>query len=190
MKSFAPDWLPGMMSKLGMEENMPLESKMVTRAIEQAQQRVEGYNFDIRKHVVEYDDVMNEQRKSIYALRRTVLGNDPASTKEAILDMTDELVVGIVERACPEKGHVDDWDFDSLREILKEQFALDLDFGEYTFEHREDVENKVFSAAEQHLRWCVLRRPEHPQTRKYLEEAVKGKVAKHRQKSNGAVIRQ
>ena len=85
MKRFAPDWLPGMMSKLGMEENMPLESKMVTRAIEQAQQRVEGYNFDIRKHVVEYDDVMNMHRDMIYSERNKVLEESELNTTICLL---------------------------------------------------------------------------------------------------------
>tara|TARA_Y100000590_G_C15642620_1_gene985592 strand:- start:70 stop:1599 length:1530 start_codon:yes stop_codon:yes gene_type:complete len=88
MKRFAPDWLPGMMSKLGMEENIPLESKMVTRAIEQAQQRVEGYNFDIRKHVVDYDDVMNMHRDMIYSERNKVLGG--SELNNTILTMVEE----------------------------------------------------------------------------------------------------
>jgi preprotein translocase subunit SecA len=73
MKRFAPDWVPGMMQKLGMTEDMPLESRMVTRAIEQAQQKVEGHNFDIRKRLVEFDDVINEHRKQIYTQRDKIL---------------------------------------------------------------------------------------------------------------------
>ena len=95
MKRFAPDWLPGMMSKLGMEENMPLESKMVTRAIEQAQQRVEGYNFDIRKHVVEYDDVMNMHRDMIYSERNKVLEESELNT--TILTMVQEEIESLSE---------------------------------------------------------------------------------------------
>jgi len=134
-----------------MEDGEVIEHRWVSKSIENAQRKVEGHNFDVRKHLLEYDDVMNEQRKSIYGMRRDVLGNDPTSTKETMLDMTDALVVDIIGRTCPEKAHVDEWEFDSLREILKEQFALDLDFGDYSFEAREDVENKVFEAAEQYL---------------------------------------
>ena len=90
MKRFAPEWLPGMMSKLGMDEDTALESKMVTRAIEQAQQRVEGYNFDIRKHVVEYDDVMNTHRDVIYNERNKVLDGD--DLRETILTMVEDEV--------------------------------------------------------------------------------------------------
>ncbi len=73
MKRFAPEWVPGMMQKLGMTEDMPLESRMVTRAIEQAQTKVEGHNFDIRKRLVEFDDVINEHRKQIYEQRDMIL---------------------------------------------------------------------------------------------------------------------
>ena len=88
MKRFAPEWLPGMMAKLGMDEDTPLESKMVTRAIEQAQERVEGYNFDIRKHVVEYDDVMNTHRDVIYAERDKVLDGD--DLRETVITMVED----------------------------------------------------------------------------------------------------
>ena len=90
MKRFAPDWLPGMMSRLGLDEDTPLESKMVTRAIEQAQQRVESHNFDIRKHVVEYDDVMNTHRDVIYKERDKVLNGE--SMEDTVMTMLEEEV--------------------------------------------------------------------------------------------------
>ncbi len=87
MKRFSPEWVPGMMQKLGMTEDMPLESRMVTRAIEQAQSKVEGHNFDIRKRLVEFDDVINEHRKQIYSQRDMILkGVDTrANVVEAML---------------------------------------------------------------------------------------------------------
>ncbi len=88
MKRFAPDWLPGMMSKLGLEDDYPLESSMVTRAIATAQTKVESYNFDIRKNVVEYDDVMNNQRDMIYGERDRVLANE--SMRDTIMRMVQE----------------------------------------------------------------------------------------------------
>ncbi len=88
MKRFAPDWLPGMMAKLGLEDDYPLESGMVTRAIATAQQKVESYNFDIRKNVVEYDDVMNNQRDMIYGERDRVLANE--SMRDTIMRMVEE----------------------------------------------------------------------------------------------------
>jgi preprotein translocase subunit SecA len=95
MRRFAPDWLGGMLQKLGMDEDVPLESKMVTRAIEQAQQKVETYNFDIRKHVVEYDDVMNTHRDVIYTERDKVLAGD--SMRDTVLTMLEEEIEALAD---------------------------------------------------------------------------------------------
>ncbi|MBM4415232.1 MAG: preprotein translocase subunit SecA [Chloroflexi bacterium] len=95
MRRFAPDWLPGLMSKLGMEDDQPLESRMVTRAIETAQQKVEAYNFDIRKHVVEYDDVMNTHRDVIYGERDRVLAGE--SLQDTVRTMIDEEIEAMVQ---------------------------------------------------------------------------------------------
>ncbi len=88
MRRFAPDWLPNVMNKLGMDEGMPLESKAVTRAIETAQGKVESYHFDIRKHVVDYDDVMNQHRDVIYGERDKVLAGE--SLRETTLGMVED----------------------------------------------------------------------------------------------------
>ena len=90
MKRFAPEWLPGLMTRMGMDDETPLESKMVTKAIEQAQQRVESYNFDTRKHVVEYDDVMNTHRDVVYNERDKVLRGE--SMRDTIMDMLEQEV--------------------------------------------------------------------------------------------------
>jgi preprotein translocase subunit SecA len=94
MKRFSPDWVPGMMEKLGMTEDMPLESRMVTRAIEQAQTKVEGHNFDVRKRLVEFDDVINEHRAVIYGEREKVLRD--ADTRENVL----ALLIEELEQVC------------------------------------------------------------------------------------------
>ena len=101
MRRFAPDWLPGMMERLGMDEDTPLESKMVSKAIEQAQQRVEAYNFDIRKRVVEYDDVMNTQRNVIYAEREKVLSGE--SLRDTILDLVEAEVDALAQQYLTEE---------------------------------------------------------------------------------------
>ncbi|MBM4409779.1 MAG: preprotein translocase subunit SecA [Chloroflexi bacterium] len=90
MKRFAPEWLPGLMARMGMDDETPLESKMVTKAIEQAQQRVESYNFDTRKHVVEYDDVMNTHRDVVYNERDKVLRGE--SMRDTVMDMLEQEV--------------------------------------------------------------------------------------------------
>jgi preprotein translocase subunit SecA len=115
MKRFAPDWVPGMMQKLGMTEDMPLESGMVTKAIAQAQQKVEGHNFDIRKRLVEFDDVINEHRSVIYREREKILHG--VDTRDNVLEMLHNEI----ERVC--KGASGDEESlelvqNELREIL------------------------------------------------------------------------
>ncbi|MQC19335.1 MAG: preprotein translocase subunit SecA, partial [Chloroflexi bacterium] len=105
MRRFAPDWLPGMMAKLGMDDDVPLESRMVSKAIESAQTRVETYNFEIRKNVVEYDDVMNTHRDVIYRERDKVL--DEEGMRETVLDMVadeiDELGQSYLHATPPDR---------------------------------------------------------------------------------------
>jgi preprotein translocase subunit SecA len=107
MRRFAPEWLPGMMQKLGMEDNTPLEHSWVTKAIQTAQVKVEGHNFDIRKNVVEYDDVMNKHREVIYAERRKIL--EGANLRTNILAMVNEEIEGLVEAHVPDRSG-DPWD--------------------------------------------------------------------------------
>ncbi|HYM14743.1 MAG TPA: preprotein translocase subunit SecA [Dehalococcoidia bacterium] len=111
MRRFAPDWLPNMMAKLGMEEDVPIESSWVSRAIETAQTKVEGHNFDIRKNVVEYDDVMNTQRDVIYKDRRKIL--EGADLKSNILDMVRQELTVVADANLP-GDNADDWDLDAL----------------------------------------------------------------------------
>ena len=120
MKRFAPDWVPGMMQKIGMTNDMPLESGMVTKAIEQAQQKVEGHNFDIRKRLVEFDDVMNEQRTIIYEERNKVL--EGTNISENVLTFITKEVDAIVNRGGgnPEYIHA------QLNEVMPEEDALEI----------------------------------------------------------------
>jgi preprotein translocase subunit SecA len=111
MRRFAPDWLPGMMQKLGYEDNMPIESGMVSKAIETAQTKVEGHNFDIRKHVVEYDDVMNTQRDVIYKERRKIL--EGADLKSNVLQYVEDEITSIVDANTP-GDDPEEWDLEAL----------------------------------------------------------------------------
>ena len=114
MKRFASDRMAGFMERLGLDGDAALESRLVSKTIESAQSRVEGYNFDIRKRVVEYDDVINKQRETIYAERDKVLRNeDLTETVRAFVD--DEIETLVDERLA---GAVDDWDFDGLAREL------------------------------------------------------------------------
>jgi preprotein translocase subunit SecA len=117
MKRFSPEWVPNLLARMGMDENTPLESGMVSKAIESAQQKVEGHNFDIRKHVVQYDDVMNQHRDVIYKQRRKIL--ERANIKDNILEMIDEEIGRVFDAFASPNETPEEWDMDSLLSELK-----------------------------------------------------------------------
>ena len=112
MRLFGSDNIAGIMDKLGLEEDVPIEHSLITKSIESAQKRVEGRNFSIRKHVLQYDDVMNQQRELIYQQRMKVLLEQ--DLKEVVLQMISESVDRSVEIYCPEGVIPEEWDFESL----------------------------------------------------------------------------
>ena len=116
MRIFYSDRVSGLMGKLGMDDSMPIENKMVSKAIENAQKRVESQNFDIRKHLLEYDDVMNKQRTEIYAFRREIL--EGADTKQRLLDMSEDVIDELVQVHCPGNRHADEWDVKGLQDSI------------------------------------------------------------------------
>jgi preprotein translocase SecA subunit len=125
MRIFGADRIQGIMSRLGMEEGVPIEHGLVTRAIENAQKKVEGHNFDIRKHLLEYDDVLNKQRDEIYKYRRDVLKGEVL--KERVLEMTEGLIEEIIGRYADKELHPTEWDMNGLREAIYHQFNLRLE---------------------------------------------------------------
>src|SRR6266851_1404631 len=122
LRIFGSERIQRIMEHLGMEGGEPIEHKLVTRAIGTAQKRVETRNFEIRKHLLEYDDVMNKQREIVYGLRREILEGE--SQEERILEWTGELTEGMVERFAPRDAHAEDWDLTGLNEALYRQFDL------------------------------------------------------------------
>jgi preprotein translocase subunit SecA len=124
MRIFGSDRISGLMQRLGMEEGVPIEHRMVTRAIENAQKKVEAHNFEIRKQLLEYDDVMNKQREIIYERRKEILQGE--SVTETIQEMIDERLDGLLELYCSEERHIDEWDLKGLAEALHQQFALTI----------------------------------------------------------------
>jgi preprotein translocase subunit SecA len=122
MRIFGSDRISGLMGKLGMEEDMPIENKMITRAVENAQKKVEGHNFDIRKHLIEYDDVMNKQRQEIYAFRRELLQG--LDLKERVQEMIAESVEELLDVYCPEEKHMEEWDTKGLKDAFFGIFAI------------------------------------------------------------------
>ncbi len=125
MRIFAKEWVSNLLQRLGMEEGVPIESRMITRRIEAAQKAVEGQNFEARKHLLEYDNVMNKQREAVYGLRRRLL--EGLDQKDLIIeDYVSGILGDILERHCPPKEHVDDWDLKALKEAIINRFGVDI----------------------------------------------------------------
>jgi preprotein translocase subunit SecA len=126
LRIFGSDRLTGIMNKLGMEEDEPIEHSMVSKAIENAQRKVEGHNFDIRKHLLEYDDVMNKQREVIYGQRREVLASE--TVRPIVDDMISDLVQVVASEFAVGKTTSEEWDWSGLEERVGQLFNLKLDW--------------------------------------------------------------
>ncbi len=164
MRIFGSDRISGLMQRLGMEEGVPIEHGMVTRAIERAQRQVEAQNFSVRKHLLEYDDVMNKQRENVYGLRRELLEGEikigevdseettVVDTRGYLMATAEDLLGATVEQYLPRDAHPEEWDVDALRQAAAEIFALDaadlasVDFG--TME-RTEIRDALWERAKQ-----------------------------------------
>jgi preprotein translocase subunit SecA len=125
MRIFAKEWVSNLLQRLGMEEGVPIESRMITRRIEAAQKAVEGQNFEARKHLLEYDDVMNKQRTAVYGLRRRLL--EGLDQKDLIIeDYVSGILGDMLERHCPPKEHVANWDLKALKAAIFTHFGVDI----------------------------------------------------------------
>jgi len=151
LRIFGAEKISAIMDRIGIEENQPIENRLVSKAIENAQKRVEGQNFDIRKHLLDFDDVMNKQRQLIYDQRRKVLkGQDLWSDIEG---MIEEVVSDIAANYVDEKGHPEDWDLKALDDRIFKQFSLKLNLNEKGREMNAlEIEETIISAANAHLR--------------------------------------
>ena len=126
MRIFAKEWVSNLLQRLGMEEGVPIESRMISSRIEAAQKAVEGQNFEARKHLLEYDDVMNKQRTAVYGTRQQLL--EGLDQKELILeDYVANLLSAVMEEHAPEAMHPDQWDINGLKSQLASQFGIDLE---------------------------------------------------------------
>lgn len=124
MRIFAREWVSTLLQRLGMEEGMPIESRMISNRIEKAQMAVEGQNFESRKHLLEYDDVMNKQREAVYGLRHQLLKG--LDQKELIVeDYVPNILSGVFDRLAPEKQHADQWNWEEIRKQLIDHFGFD-----------------------------------------------------------------
>ena len=126
MRIFAREWVSTLLQRMGMEEGVPIESGMISRRIESAQKAVEAQNFESRKHLLEYDDVMNKQREAVYGLRHGLL--EGIDQRELVTeDYVANILSTVLDETAPEKAHPDQWDTASMRAKVKENFGLDLD---------------------------------------------------------------
>jgi preprotein translocase subunit SecA len=151
MRIFGSDRMKGMMERLGMEDGVPLEHPWLSKAVGNAQQKVEGRNFGIRKNLLEYDDVLSQQRDAVYGMRMSVI--EGGDTKEQVLELAHALVTDYCREHLPEKGSDVDMDLDGLNSTLSSQFngmAFALTLPDVNGVPSEDVANKVM---EQIVAW-------------------------------------
>jgi len=125
MRIFAKEWVSKLLQRLGMEEGIPIESKLISRRIEAAQKAVEAQNFEARKHLLEYDDVMNKQREAVYGLRRQLL--EGLDQKDLILeDYVSGILGNLIDQFCAIKVHPSDWDIKGLKDAIFTRFGVDI----------------------------------------------------------------
>lgn len=157
MRLFGSERLTNIVNMLGLEDDQPIEHKMLSNAIENAQKKVEGRNFDVRKRVLQYDDVMNKQREVIYAQRKTVLNGD--NLRDYFIKMFENLIDGVIATYCAESQYAEMWDWDAIINYLESVFlpkgALELSKEEKeTFDKEElkerlmDIVHKIYEFKE------------------------------------------
>ncbi|HEX5759647.1 MAG TPA: preprotein translocase subunit SecA [Thermoanaerobaculia bacterium] len=165
MRIFGSDRIKGIMGKLGMEEGEAIEHKMVTNAIERAQKQVEARNFETRKHLLEYDDVMNKQREEVYKLRRDIL--EGREGRDYVLKLAQDVLDGLLEAHCSAKLDPQDWDLTGLRTELLAYFNLNvLDAGIRLEELGIDEMREAL--------WAELERRYAAKEARHPEEVIRG----------------
>jgi preprotein translocase subunit SecA len=142
LRIFGGERMQNLMLRLGMEEDVPIESGLITKRIAAAQQAVEVQNFESRKHLLEYDDVMNKQRTAVYGMRRGLL--EGLDQKERVLEMTRGALGAFIDMRCPEGTHPSTFDFAGLRTDVNSQFGLRADDIDFTGMTREEVEETLY----------------------------------------------
>jgi preprotein translocase subunit SecA len=154
MRIFGSDRISGLMQKLGMEEGVPIEHGMVTRAIERAQKQVEAQNFSVRKHLLEYDDVMNKQRENIYALRREILegkirfeDDEIADTHTYLLSLAEDILDALVETYAAREADVEQWDLDALKREVYRVFGVDVSHLDVSDKTSDEIRDALWEQA-------------------------------------------
>jgi len=155
MRIFGSDRISGLMQRLGMEEGVPIEAGMVTKAIERAQKQVEAQNFSVRKHLLEYDDVMNKQRESIYALRREILDgqirldeNEAVDTREYLMTLAEDTLDAAVENYAPAEADLEQWDLEALRREVEDTFLVNADSIDFAGKTADEIRDELWAAVQ------------------------------------------
>ena len=174
MRIFGSDSISGIMDKLGMEEDEPIEHKLVTSSIEKAQKKIEARNFSIRKQVLEYDDVMNQQREVIYSQRRKIL--EQADLRPTIMEFIHKIVTRTVAMYIPPETYSEDWDLDALIKYAEEFYAFkdQLKSDELANMSREEIEEHLHEVADSN--YAAHEKELGPEIMRELENLVMLKV--------------
>ncbi|HLD36107.1 MAG TPA: SEC-C metal-binding domain-containing protein, partial [Planctomycetota bacterium] len=145
LRLFAPQWVSQLLLKLGMEKGQPIASRLVSNAIEKAQKRMESHNFDIRKNLLDYDKVMNEQRLIIYGQRQKMLKGE--GTKEMVMEMIKDAIYNAIDKFLPEKSR--EWDYQGLSDLLKQKVGVNIPASELEAlkSDVEGLEERIISEA-------------------------------------------
>ena len=141
MRIFGGERMQRLMLRLGMEEDVPIESKLITKRIQKAQEAVEAQNFEARKHLLEYDDVNNKQRQAIYKRRRELL--EGSDQKERIMEMVRGLVEQYLDMRCTENTHPDTWDLAGLKTDVLSQFGCKIETAQFASMNRKEIEDAI-----------------------------------------------
>jgi preprotein translocase subunit SecA len=165
MRIFGSERVSGLMGKLGMDESQPIEHKWVSKAIENAQKKVEAHNFDIRKHLLEYDDVMNKQRSEIYSFRRDILIGEELKGK--VLEMSEDVVKNMISIYCPEDRHAEEWDVKELKDALYREFSI---YPEINAGNGEELYQKLYDEVK--LAYANKEKEISAEALRYLEKVI------------------
>ena len=147
LRIFGGERMQNLMLRLGMEEDVPIESKLITKRIAKAQEAVEVQNFEARKHLLEYDDVMNKQRQAVYGMRRQLL--EGLDQKERVMEMVRGIVDQFVDMRCAEDKHPDLWDLSTLRNDILTTFGARVDAGDFGGLTKTEISEQVFQKLQQ-----------------------------------------
>ncbi len=179
MRLFGSDRISAIMQRLGMEEGERLEHPLISKSIEMAQKRVETHHFEIRKNLLELDDVMNRQREVIYGWRKEVLFADTDKVKEMILDVAWEVLENAVNTFLPAGINPKDWEFDEFLSFLKQVFALTVEEKDLVGKDREEVLNYVFDLIEQALHNKMAQVPDPESFAEFMKMVFLQVIDKH-----------